>query len=150
MRPMSVLLLGASLAMSVLARAQAQQSILGYHGDPARSGHFLVPSLTFDRARSLRLDESFRAQMSGHVYSQPLYWRAPGSNSGILIVATEDNVVVAIDAASGKELWNRSLGKPVPRSSLACGNISPLGVTGTPSLSDSAKTRWRGLAGRSM
>ena len=140
MRPMSVLLLGASLAMSVLARAQAQQSILGYHGDPARSGHFLVPSLTFDRARSLRLDESFRAQMSGHVYSQTLYWRAPGSNSGILIVATEDNVVVAIDAASGKELWNRSLGKPVPRSSLACGNISPLGVTGTPVIDEAAET----------
>src|SRR6516225_1647010 len=128
MKSMSVLLLGALLAVSVLARAQAQQSILGYHGDPARSCQFLVPSLTFDRARSLRLDEGFRAQMSGQVYSQPLYWRAPGSDSGILIVATEDNVVVAIDAISGREIWSRSLGKPVPRSSLACGNISTLGV----------------------
>jgi outer membrane protein assembly factor BamB len=46
--------------------------------------------------------------------------------------ATEDNVVHAIDAMSGQELWQRSLGNPVPRSSLPCGNISPLGVTGTP------------------
>ena len=33
---------------------------------------------------------------------------------------------------SGQERWQRSLGKPVPSSSLPCGNISPLGVTGTP------------------
>jgi hypothetical protein len=38
----------------------------------------------------------------------------------------------AIDAVSGEERWQRSLGQPVPRSSLSCGNISPLGVTGTP------------------
>jgi hypothetical protein len=51
---------------------------------------------------------------------------------GDLLVATEDNVVHAIDAVSGQERWQRLLGKPVPRSSLPCGNISPLGVTGTP------------------
>ena len=38
----------------------------------------------------------------------------------------------AIDAVNGEERWQRSLGQPVPRSSLPCGNISPLGVTGTP------------------
>ena len=133
MKSIAVLLLGAWLAMSASSRAQpARQSIQDYHGDPARSGHFVVPSLTFDRARSLHMDESFRARISGHVYGQPLYWRAGGSASGMLIVATEDNAVVAIDAMSGKEVWNRLLGKPVPRSSLPCGNISPLGVTGTP------------------
>ena len=55
-----------------------------------------------------------------------------GSSSGDLLVATEDNVVHAIDAVSGQERWQRLLGKPVPRSSLSCGNMSPLGVTGTP------------------
>jgi outer membrane protein assembly factor BamB len=61
------------------------------------------------------LDDNFRARISGHVYAQPLYWHAPGSSSGTLFVATEDNVVHAIDAVSGKESWQRSLGKPVPR-----------------------------------
>ena len=41
--------------------------------------------------------------------------------AGTLLVATEDNVVHAIDAMSGQEIWQRSFGKPVPRSSLSCG-----------------------------
>jgi outer membrane protein assembly factor BamB len=110
----------------------AGQSVLTYHADPGRSGNFIVRSLTWDRASSLQLDGNFHARVSGHVYAQPLYWRGSESSSGVLLVATEDNVVHAIDAVSGQERWQRSLGKPVPRSSLPCGNISPLGVTGTP------------------
>ena len=110
----------------------AWDSVLTYHADPGRSGNFVVPSLTWDRARSLQLDSNFRPRVSGHVYVQPLYWRRSESSSGALLVATEDNIVHAIDAMSGQERWQRSLGKPVPRSALPCGNISPLGVTGTP------------------
>ena len=80
----------------------------------------------------MRLDGNFRPRVSGHVYAQPLYWRGSEIKLGNTFVATEDNVVHAIDAVSGQERWQRSLGKPVPRSSLSCGNISPLGVTGTP------------------
>ena len=110
----------------------AGKSVLTYHADPGRSGNFIVPSLTWDRASSLQLDGNFRPRISGHVYAQPLYWRGSESSSGVLLVATEDNIVHAIDAVSGEERWQRLLGKPVPRSSLSCGNISPLGVTGTP------------------
>jgi hypothetical protein len=77
------------------------------------------------------LDNNFRPAISGHVYTQPLYWRGSESSSGTLLVATEDDVVHAIDAVSGQERWQRLLGKPVRRSSLPCGNISPLGLTGT-------------------
>lgn len=49
----------------------------------------------------------------------------------MLIVATEDDSVLALDAKSGKTLWQKSLGTPVPLSSLLCGNIDPLGITGT-------------------
>ena len=80
----------------------------------------------------MHLDEAFRAQIVGHVYTQPLFWRTPGSTSGRLLVATEDNNVYALDAITGGQIWTRSLGKPVPRSALRCGNIDPLGVTGTP------------------
>ena len=115
-----------------LGAEPARQSVLTYHADPARSGNFIVPSLTWDRASSLQLDNNFRPRISGHLYAQPLYWRSSESTSGTLLIATEDNVVHAIDAVSGQERWQRSLGKPVPSSSLPCGNISPLGVTGTP------------------
>ena len=117
---------------SATPAASAERSVLTYHGDPARSGHFVVPSLSWDRARALHLDESFRPHISGHVYAQPLFWTSPRSSSGVLIVASEDNVVQAVDAVNGNQIWSRSLGKPVARSSLSCGNISPLGITGTP------------------
>jgi len=119
------------LGIGVSAAAHAQ-SVLTYHGSSDRSGNFAVPALTWDRARNIRLDPSFHPLISGHLYAQPLYWRPPGSSSGQLFVATEDNNVYAIDAGSGHEIWVRSLGRPVPLSTLDCGNIDPLGITGTP------------------
>ena len=77
--------------------------VLAYHGDPARNGNFIVPSLTWARASSLQLDTGFNARISGHVYAQPLYWRSSESSSAALLVATEDNLVYAIDAVSGQE-----------------------------------------------
>jgi hypothetical protein len=123
-----------------LNNAHAQHSsVLSYHGSPSRQGNFVVPNLTWDRARSVRLDSNFRAQISGHVYAQPLYWRASNAQSGVLIVATESNLVEAIDARSGNGMWQRPLGKPAARSSLPCGNISPLGVTGTPVIDEATQ-----------
>lgn len=101
-------------------------SVFTYHADPGRSGNFVVPSLTYDRARSVHPDSGFNAQFAGHVYAQPLYWR------GNLIVVTEDNTVEAIDGGTGREVWRRALGTPVPRNALPCGDIDPLGITGTP------------------
>jgi hypothetical protein len=76
----AIWLAGAVLGISIASHADpARQSILGYHGDPARSGNFVVPPLTWDRARSLHFDENFRTRVSGHVYAQPLYWHPPGS-----------------------------------------------------------------------
>ncbi len=70
------------LALS-LKNARAQQSsVLSYHGAANRNCNFVVPNLTWDRAGSVRLDSNFRAQVSGHVYAQPLYWRAPNPQSG--------------------------------------------------------------------
>lgn len=66
------------------------------------------------------------------MYAQPLYWHPSGANTGMLFAATEDDVVQAFDATDGKELWRRVVGRPVRPSSLPCGNIDPLGITGTP------------------
>jgi len=114
-----------------LVHAQ-RQSVLTYHGAPDRSGRFIVPNLTWDRARSVHLDPQFHPHISGNVYAQPLYWRDSPSEAGTLLVTTESNQVHAIDARTGSEIWTRSIGRPVSRTSLSCGNISPLGITGTP------------------
>ncbi|HLK84251.1 MAG TPA: hypothetical protein VKT99_22545 [Xanthobacteraceae bacterium] len=119
-------------------QAPAQDNVLTYHGSPDRSGNFTVPGLTWQRAKSLHLDEHFHARLAGNVYAQPLYWRAPGSNSGMLLVATEENTVHALNATTGDAIWTRSLGRPVARSALRCGNISPLGITGTPVIDEAS------------
>jgi hypothetical protein len=129
----------ATLLATSLARGAAQ-SVLSYHGTQDLSGNFVVPRLTWDNAQNVHLDEGFRARISGHVYAQPLFWRVPGANSAMLLAATEDNVVYAIDAQSGREIWRRALGKSIPRLSLSCGNINPLGITGTPVIDDVAQT----------
>jgi hypothetical protein len=127
-------LLALAIALSAVgaARAADDTSILTYHNAPNRSGNFVVPALTVERARGTHLDSGFQAKLSGHLYAQPLYWREAGASAGALFAATENNEVQALDAATGRQVWSRSLGPPVSRAELGCGNISPLGVTGTP------------------
>ena len=126
-----IVCLGAICLVSAIAGACRAQSVLTYHGSSDRHGNFIAPSLNWQRARSLHLDPSFQPRFSGHVYAQPLYWQPPGSSTAMLIVATEDDSVHAIDAKSGQEIWVTSLGRPVELSTQPCGNIDPLVITGT-------------------
>ena len=133
---LAALVVGAAMA-SAPAVAQ-QQSVLTYHGDESRTGNFVVPALSFDKARAIHLDRAFDARVDGHLYAQPLYWRAAGGNAAMLLTASENNVVQAFDARTGKELWRRAVGRSVSGSSLPCGNINPMGITGTPVIDPSA------------
>jgi hypothetical protein len=125
-------------ALAQSALDSAKDSVLTFHGSADRKGNFIVPGLTWQRAKSLHMDEKFHARVAGNVYAQPLHWRAAGSSSGMLLVATEENNVHALDATTGNTIWTRSLGKPVARSALRCGNISPLGITGTPVIDEAS------------
>src|ERR1700719_4664932 len=112
-----------ALAFVALISPAFAQSVLTYHGRADRSGNYTMPALSWDQARSLRLDTAFTGRFEGHLYAQPLYWRPPGAAAGLLIVASESNVVTAIDADSGNAVWTRSLGGPAPLSAFGCGNI---------------------------
>ena len=103
-----------------------------YHADAARSAHYVVPGLTWTNAGEMRRDEAFDGKVPGHIYAQPLYCHPSGATRGLVIVATEENVVAALDASKGRTVWQQSLGPPVALSALPCGNIDPLGITGTP------------------
>lgn len=121
-----------ALALSPLSAIAQDSSVLTYHGDNSRSGQYVVPTLSWEKAKSVQLDRAFNAHVAGSMYAQPLYWHPSGANTGMLFAATEDDVVQAFDATDGKELWRRVVGRPVRPSSLPCGNIDPLGITGTP------------------
>lgn len=124
--------LSALAALLLAVTAADAQSVLTYHGAADRSGNFTMPALTWDHAAELRPVANFAPHFAGNLYAQPLYWKPPGNASGRLIIASESNTVTAIDGTSGATVWSRTLGPPVPLSTLPCGNIDPLGITGTP------------------
>jgi outer membrane protein assembly factor BamB len=133
MRARAALIMGVfALAIAPIPAVAEENSVLTYHGDNSRSGNFVVPALSWEKARSVHLDRMFDARVAGPLYAQPLYWHPSDSNSGVLFAATEHDVVQAFDATTGKELWRRAVGRPVRRSLLPCGNVNPLGITGTP------------------
>ena len=110
-----------------------------HHLNGTRNGLYVDPLITQRTAASIHRDKTFNARLHGPVYAQPLYARnGPGGNPAF-IVATEQNVILAFDATTGSQIWMRRLGSPVSRSRLPCGDIDPLGVTGTPVIDTTAR-----------
>jgi outer membrane protein assembly factor BamB len=134
--------LGLTLLMAGAAGvggAAADQSVVTYHGGADRSVLYVTPTLDWTNAKTVRRDRGFHAFVNGAVYSQPLYWvPPPGGGAARIIVATENNKVYALDATTGALIWVTGLGPPVPLSALPCGNIDPMGVTGTPVIDPAA------------
>jgi outer membrane protein assembly factor BamB len=104
------------------APAAASGSWTVYHGDPAGDG--VAPGMS-------RVDTTAPAWTSpaldGQLYGEPLVY------AGRVFVATENDTVYALSAATGAVTWSAHLGRPVPAGSLPCGDIAPtVGITGTP------------------
>jgi outer membrane protein assembly factor BamB len=93
-----------------------------YHANAARTGTVagLPPAGALSVAWTRRLGTA--------VYGQPLVI------GGTVIAATESNQVVGLSRATGRVLWSTRIaaGHPVPLADQPCGNIDPLGITGTP------------------
>ncbi|MGE5048827.1 MAG: PQQ-binding-like beta-propeller repeat protein, partial [Deltaproteobacteria bacterium] len=117
----------------------ARGAVLQHHADAARSGVYVDAALTRAAVRNLRADTAFSASYQGPVYAQPLYWDGGDGGQDLLIVATERNEVIAFNPLSGARIWSRTLAAPASRSELPCGNIDPLGITGTPIVDASRK-----------
>jgi hypothetical protein len=91
-----------------------------YHRDAARTG--VAPASPAAGA----LSPAWRRHLDGAVYGQPLVV------GGLVIAATEGDTVYGLDRATGQVRWHVHLGTPVSLSALPCGDIDPLGITGTP------------------
>ena len=72
-----------------------------YHGAPDRAGNYTVPSLNWQTVRAIHRVQDFDGHVEGHIYAQPLYWRAPGAGPSLVIVATENDLVYGLDAETG-------------------------------------------------
>ena len=72
--------------------------------------------------------------LDGLLYAQPL---VVGDR---VFAATQNDTVYALDRNSGKVVWKQTVGQPVPRADLPCGNIDPSGITATPVIDTASKT----------
>ena len=100
------------------------------HNNSSRDGVYIDRAFTRTNAAGLTRDLNFDGTISGNVYAQPLYIEG-GPNGPMIIAVTESNNVYALNANTGSVIWERNLGRPVS-SGLPCGNINPVGITGTP------------------
>jgi outer membrane protein assembly factor BamB len=98
-----------------------------YHGDAGRSG------LLAGNAHVRSASTAWQSRLDGAVYGSPV------TAQGSVFVATEHDTVYALDPATGRPRWQRTVGTPVPQSALPCGNINPLGITGTPAYDPATK-----------
>ena len=141
--------LNLGLGMAILflaAQVPASADWPTYHKDAARTGldstaPAFVNSVNQQWAHT-GLDQS--------VYAEPLVYGA------MVVVATEGNTVYALDAATGNLLWSKNYGTAVPGGQFPCGNINPVGVTGTPVIDTVSGTMyfvtmvWDGTNGTSI
>lgn len=91
-----------------------------YHNDNSRTGY--LP----DMPDPHQLTSAWKANLDGAVYAEPLVVHSH------VIVATEGDSLYSLDANTGKILWHTNVGTPVDQTTLPCGDINPLGITGTP------------------
>jgi len=117
-------------------------SVLELHAGPSRAGAYVDAAFSTAAAQSLHLDTTFTAKYSGAAYAQALYLDRGGARD-LVIAATEANQVTAF-GPTGAVVWQVSLGAPQPMPNAAegagCGNINPLGITGTPVIDPASGT----------
>jgi hypothetical protein len=114
-------------------------SVLMLHKNVSHDGLYIQPSLNKTVAAAMHKDATFSATIAGNVYAQPLYVQNGPGGKGIFIVATESNTVYAV-SDTGAPVWNKTIGTPAGASGAGCGNITPLGITGTPAIDLPSRT----------
>ncbi|HEY6407416.1 MAG TPA: PQQ-binding-like beta-propeller repeat protein, partial [Ktedonobacteraceae bacterium] len=91
-----------------------------YHHDNSRAGYVA------EAPNPGQLTQAWNMKLDGSVYAEPLVI------GGHILVVTENDSLYSLNARTGQVLWRTNVGTPVPLSQLPCGNIDPLGITGTP------------------
>ena len=105
---------------STKATSQSSADWTTYHRDNTRAGYLT------NAANPQRLTSSWNTKLDGAVYGEPLVV------GGHILVATENDTLYALNAQTGQIVWHTNVGTPVVQADLPCGDIFPLGITGTP------------------
>ena len=135
----SGLLLWSLFAARLLPLA-AQPNVLTSHNDVHRTGQNLAETiLTTSNVSSVTFGKLFQSTLDGVVDAQPLYVAGVSIPSqgihNVLIVATENDSLYALDAATGAQLWKVTLlaSGETASDDRGCGQVTPqIGITSTP------------------
>jgi len=106
--------------VSVTPTASKNANWTTYHYNNARTGYLA------NQPDPQQLTRAWEVHLDGAVYAEPLVI------NGHVIVVTEGDSLYSLDVSTGHIQWHTTVGRPVPRSTLPCGDIDPLGITGTP------------------
>ena len=91
-----------------------------YHHDAQRTGvTTATPAFTGFSA-------GWKASLDGAVYGQPIVLGTT------VVAATEGGSLYGLSLSTGAVLWRAHIADPIAQSLLPCGDIDPLGITGTP------------------
>ena len=117
-------------------------SVLTGHMRATRDGATVDKAMTRKNAAALKLVAGFDANFDGADFGQPLYVDGADSGRDVLFVATNTNVVAALDASTGATLWSKTLGTPVTPSYLPCHQpiSQPYGILSTPVIDPGSRT----------
>jgi outer membrane protein assembly factor BamB len=123
----------------------AQVSVLTQHNYNSRTGENLNEvSLNTSNVNVSTFGKLFSMPVDGFIFAQPLYLpnvNLSGGTHNVLFVATAHDSVYAFDADTGAQLWQKSLGTPVPQSVIGNTNIQiEVGIISTPVIDPSTNT----------
>jgi hypothetical protein len=130
------LLVLVALASAAPVRAEG----ITYAHDDLRDGWYPEQSsLTPQLVSGGNFGQLWSDKVEGEVYAQPLF------DNGNVLVATEENNVYLMNAATGAMQWSKPLhlGTPFNPLELSCTDLTPsIGVTGTPVIDTSTNTAY--------
>ena len=136
------------LCVAPLLPLAAQSNVLTSHNDVRRTGQNLAETiLTTSNVNAAAFGKLFQAALDGVVDAQPLYVAGVSIPSqgthNVLIVATENDSLYALDADTGAQLWKVALLESGETASddRGCGQVTPtIGITSTPVIAHKAGT----------
>lgn len=133
-----ILSLGTVAVITDALYAQYDRAVTTAQYDNARTGwNRDETTLTVDNVNPDMFGKKWTAPLDGQIYGAPLYVSGVvigGQSRKVVYVATENNMIYALDAETGSPRWSSPyfLGTPGLAVNLTCPSISPnVGITGT-------------------
>lgn len=117
--------------------------VLTYHKNISRDGVYVDALMTTANAKKLKVASTFKGQIDGWLMAQPLYVTNGASGKATIYATSDSNNIYALDATTGEEIWHKTVAPPLTNVKTplnGCGNIDPLGATGTPVIDLASRT----------